>query len=124
VDSSAFASINGNKITGSFESTPPPSFNPSTTSSLPSSNDETRASLDINSLSDQSSILAAHSVNENTTSFEANASFELSTSRSNASDSFIIGAQLLNRPWFASQQSDAVVDLANKHSIWKPHQQL
>ena len=27
--------INGNEITASFESTPPPSFNPSTTSSLP-----------------------------------------------------------------------------------------
>jgi hypothetical protein len=63
VDSSAFTSINGNKITASFESTPPPSSDPSTTSSLPSSNDETRASLDINSLSDQSSILASHSIN-------------------------------------------------------------
>jgi hypothetical protein len=50
VYSSASTSINGNKITASFESTSP-SFNPSTTSSLPSSNDETRASLDINSLS-------------------------------------------------------------------------
>jgi hypothetical protein len=36
--SSASTSINGNKITASFESTPPPSFDPSTTSSLPSSN--------------------------------------------------------------------------------------
>jgi hypothetical protein len=42
VDSSASTSINGNKITASFESTPPPSSNPSTTSSLPSSNDKTR----------------------------------------------------------------------------------
>jgi hypothetical protein len=42
VDSSAFTSINGNKITASFESTPPPSSDPSTTSSLPSSNDKTK----------------------------------------------------------------------------------
>ncbi len=42
ISSSASTSINGNKITVSFESTPPPSFDPSTTSSLPSSNDETR----------------------------------------------------------------------------------
>jgi hypothetical protein len=62
VDSSASTSINRNKITASFESTPP-SSNPSTTSSLPSSNDETRASLDINSLSDQTSILASLSIN-------------------------------------------------------------
>jgi len=61
-DSSASTLINRNKITASLESTPP-SSDPSTTSSLPSSNDETRASLDINSLSDQSSILASHSVN-------------------------------------------------------------
>jgi hypothetical protein len=61
-DSSASTSINCNKITASFESTPP-SSDPSTTSSLPSSNDETRASLNINSLSDQSFILASHSVN-------------------------------------------------------------
>jgi hypothetical protein len=40
--SSASTLINGNKITASFESFPPPSSNPSTTSSLPSSNDETR----------------------------------------------------------------------------------
>jgi hypothetical protein len=40
--SSASTSINGNKITASFESTPPPSSNPSTTSSLSSSNDKTR----------------------------------------------------------------------------------
>jgi hypothetical protein len=81
VDSSASTLINDNKITASFESTPPPSSNPSSTSSLPSSNDETRASLDINSLSDQSSILASHSINKITASFEANASFALSTSR-------------------------------------------
>jgi hypothetical protein len=61
-DSSASTLINRNKITASFESTPP-SSNPSTTSSLPSSNDKTRASLDIISLSDQSSILASHSIN-------------------------------------------------------------
>jgi hypothetical protein len=124
VDSSAFTLINGNKITASFVSTPPPSSDPSTTSSLPSSNDKTRASLDINSLSDQSSILASHSVNKITASFEANASFVLSTSHLNASDSSIVGAQLLKCPWLASQQSDAVVDLSNKYSIWKPHQKL
>jgi hypothetical protein len=61
-DSSASTSINRNEITASIESTPP-SSDPSTTLSLPSSNDETRASLDINSLSDQLSILASHSVN-------------------------------------------------------------
>jgi hypothetical protein len=61
-DSSASTLINRNKITASLESTPP-SSDPSTTSSLPSSNDETRASLDINSLSDQLSILASHSIN-------------------------------------------------------------
>jgi hypothetical protein len=111
VDSSASTSINGNKITASFESTPPPSSDPSTTSSLPSSNVETRASLDINSLSDQSSILASHSMNEITASFEANASFVLSTSRLDASDTSMVGAQSSKRPWLASQQSDAVVDL-------------
>jgi hypothetical protein len=79
VDSSASTSINVNKITASFELTPPPSSNPSTTSSLPSSNDKIRASLDINSLSDQLSILASHSVNKITASFEANASFALPT---------------------------------------------
>jgi hypothetical protein len=62
ISSSASPLINGNKITASFESTPP-SSDPSTTSSLPSSNNKTRASLDINSLSDQSSILLSHSVN-------------------------------------------------------------
>jgi hypothetical protein len=62
VDASASTLINRNKITASFESTPP-SSDPSTTSSLLSSNDETRASLDINTLSDQSSILASHSIN-------------------------------------------------------------
>jgi hypothetical protein len=86
---------------------------------------ETRASsLDINLLSDQSSILTSHSINQITTSFEANASFALSTSRSNASNSSMVGAQLLKRPWLASQQSDAVVDLSNKSSIWKPYEQL
>jgi hypothetical protein len=116
--------INGNKITASFESTPPPSSDPSTTSSLPSSNNKTRASLDINSLSDQSSILAAHSINKITASFEANASFALSTSRSDASNSSMVGAQSLKRPRLAPQQSDAVVNLSNKCSIWKPHEQL
>jgi hypothetical protein len=124
VDSFASTSINGNKITVSFESTPPPSSDPSTTSSLPSSSDETRASLDINSLSDQSSILASHSKNKITASFEANASFALSTSHSNASDSPIVGAQLSKCPWLASQQSDAVVDLSSKCSIWRPHHRL
>jgi hypothetical protein len=123
--SSASTSINGNEITASFESTPPPSSDPSTTSSLPSSNDETRDSLDINSLSDQLSILASHSINEITASFEANASFALSsTSRPNASDSSMVGAQSSKRPRLASQHSDAVVDLLNKCSIWRPHQRV
>jgi hypothetical protein len=123
-DSSASTSINCNEITASFESTPP-SSDSSSTSSLPSSNDKTRASLDINSLSDQSSILASHSINKITASFEANASFALSTSHSNASDSSSVGgAQSSKRPWLASQQSDAVVDLSNKCSIRRPHQQL
>jgi hypothetical protein len=124
MDSSASTLINRNEITASFESTPP-SLDPSSTSSLPSSNDETRASLDINSLSNQSSILALHSINEITASFEANASFALSTSHSNASNSSIVGgAQPSKRPRLASQQSDAVVDLSNECSIWRPHQQL
>ncbi len=42
ISSSASTWINGNKITARFEATPPPSSDPSTTSSLPSSNDETR----------------------------------------------------------------------------------
>jgi hypothetical protein len=63
ISSSASTSINDTKITASFEWTPPPSSDPSTTSSLPSSNDKTRASLDINSLFNQSSILASHSIN-------------------------------------------------------------
>jgi hypothetical protein len=42
ISSSASTLINGNEITASFESTPPPSSDPFTTSSLPSSNDETR----------------------------------------------------------------------------------
>ncbi len=124
ISSSASTLINGNEITASFESTPPPSSNPSTTSSLPSSNDQTRAGLDINSLSGQSSILASHPINKITTSFEANVSFALSTSRSNASNSSMVGSQLSKRPRLASQQSDAVVDLSNKSSIWKPHEQL
>jgi hypothetical protein len=48
----------------------------------------------------------------------------LSTLCSDASDTSMVGAQLLKCPWLASQQSDAVVDLSNKRSIWKPHQQL
>jgi hypothetical protein len=98
-DSFASTLINGNKITASFESTPPSSSNPSTTSSPPSSSDETRASLNINSLSDQSSILTSHSINKITASFEADASFALSTSRLNASNSSIVGTQLLKCPW-------------------------
>jgi hypothetical protein len=39
ISTSASNSINGNEITASFESTPPPSSDPSTTSSLPSSNE-------------------------------------------------------------------------------------
>jgi hypothetical protein len=89
---SASTLINGNKITASFELTPPPSSNPSTILSLPSSNDKTRASLDINSLSDQLSILASHSINKITASFETNASFAFSTSRSDASDISMVGA--------------------------------
>ncbi len=42
ISSSASTLINGNEITGSFESTPPPSSDPSTTLSLPSSNDKTQ----------------------------------------------------------------------------------
>jgi hypothetical protein len=95
--SSASTLINGNKITASFESTPHPSSNPSTTSSLPSSNDKTRASLDINSLSDQPSILASHFIKKITASFEANASFALSTSHLDASDTSMVGAQSSKR---------------------------
>jgi hypothetical protein len=124
ISTSASTLINGNKITASFESTPPPSSNPSTISSLPSSNDKTRASLDINSLSDQSSILASHSINKITANYEANASFVLSTLRLNASDSSIVGAQLSKHPRLALQHSDAVVDLSNKCSIWRPHQRV
>jgi hypothetical protein len=102
-DSSASTSINRNNITASFESTPP-STDSSSTSSLPSSIDKTRASLDINSLSNQSSILALHSINKITAIFEANASFALSTSCSNTFDSSIVGgAQSSKCPWLASQ---------------------
>jgi hypothetical protein len=99
ISSSASTPINGNKITASFESTPPPSSDPSTTSSLPSSNDKIRASLDINSLSNQSSILASHSINKIAASFEANASFALSTSRSDVSNTSMVGAQSSKCPW-------------------------
>jgi hypothetical protein len=122
-DSSASTLINCNEITASSESTPQ-SSNSSSTSSLPSSNDKTRASLDINSLYNQSSILALHSISKITASFEANASFALSTSRSNASNSSIKGGtQSSKHPRLASQQPDAVVDLSNECSIWRPHQQ-
>jgi len=63
VDSSTSTSINVNEITASFDSTPP-SSDLSSTTSPPSSNDESRVSLDINSLSDHSSILASRSINE------------------------------------------------------------
>jgi hypothetical protein len=36
----------------------------------------------------------------------------------------MVGAQSSKRPRLASQQSDAVVDLSNESSIWKPHEQL
>jgi hypothetical protein len=36
----------------------------------------------------------------------------------------MFGAQLSKFPWLASQQSDAVVDLSNNSSIWKPYEQL
>ena len=49
ISSSASPSINGNEITASFESTPPPSSNPSTTSSLPSSNEMTKPELALTS---------------------------------------------------------------------------
>jgi hypothetical protein len=49
ISTSASTSINGNKITASFESTPPPSSNPSTTSSLPSSNEMTKPELALTS---------------------------------------------------------------------------
>ena len=68
ISTSASTSINGNEITASFESTPPPSSDPSPTSSLPSSNDKTRASFNW-----PSSILHSHSINEITASFKANA---------------------------------------------------
>jgi hypothetical protein len=36
----------------------------------------------------------------------------------------MVGAQSSKRPQLASQQSDAVLDLSNECSIWRPHQQL
>jgi hypothetical protein len=36
----------------------------------------------------------------------------------------MVGAQLSKCPLLAPQQSDAVIDLSNKCSIWKPHEQL
>ncbi len=36
----------------------------------------------------------------------------------------MVSAQLSKRPRLASQQSDVAVDLSNKSSIWKPHEQL
>ncbi len=48
----------------------------------------------------------------------------MSTSRSDASDSSMVGAQSSKHPWLAPQQSDAAVDLSNECSIWKPYEQL
>ena len=45
ISTSASTLINDNEITASFESTPPPSSDPSTTSSLPSSNEMTKPEL-------------------------------------------------------------------------------
>jgi hypothetical protein len=123
VESSTSTLINANKITASFESTPP-SSNPSSTTLLPSSSDKSRASLGINSLSDQSSIIASHSINNITASFEANASFASSASHSNASTLSIVGAQSSKCLRLSSQHSDAVVNLLNKCSTWNPHQRL
>jgi len=69
ISTSAYTLSNDNEITASFESTPPPSSDPSTTSSLPSSNDKTRASSNINSLSNQLSIFASYSMKKITASF-------------------------------------------------------
>jgi hypothetical protein len=49
ISTSASTLINGNKITASFELTPPPSSDPSTTSSLPSSNEMTKSELALTS---------------------------------------------------------------------------
>jgi hypothetical protein len=80
-DSYTFSSTTANKIRASIDYTPPSSVISS--SSCASSNDTTRASFGINSVSDQLSISASHSVNEITASFETNASFGLSVLRSN-----------------------------------------
>ena len=80
-DSSTYSSTTANKIRASIDYTPPSSGIFS--SSCASTNDTTRASLGIDSLSDQSSIPASHSVNEITASFETNASFGQSVLRLN-----------------------------------------
>jgi hypothetical protein len=80
-DSSTSSSTTSNRNRARIDYTPPSSGISS--SSCASTNDTTRASLGINSLSDQSSISASHSVNEITASFETNASFGLSVLRSN-----------------------------------------
>jgi hypothetical protein len=36
----------------------------------------------------------------------------------------MVGTQSSKCPWLTAQQSDAVVDLSNECSIWKPRQQL
>jgi hypothetical protein len=80
-DSFTSSTTTANKIRASIDYTPP-SIGISS-SSCASTNDTDRASLGINSLSDQSSISTSHSVNEITASFETNASFGLSVLRSN-----------------------------------------
>jgi len=80
-DSSTSSSTTANRNRASIDYTPPSSGISSSSCSL--SNDTTRASLGINSLSDQLSISAPHSINEITASFKTNASFGLSVLRSN-----------------------------------------
>jgi len=64
-------------------------------------------------------------LSSNISIMEANASFALSTSRSNASNSSsMVCAQSSERPLVASQQYDAVADLSNKSLVWVPHEQL
>ncbi len=79
--SSTSSSTTANRIRASIDYTPPSSGISSSSCAL--TNDTTRASLGINSLSDQSSISASYSVNEITASFETKASFGLSVLRSN-----------------------------------------
>ena len=80
-DLSTSSSTTANRNRATFDYTPLSSG--TTSSSCALSNDTTRASLGINSLSDQLSISASHSVNEITASFETNASFDLSVLRQN-----------------------------------------